>query len=36
MVTAVAETKNPLTQSPAVDRLKQELQGYLLAQGSAS
>lgn len=29
----VAETKNPLTQSPAVDRLKQELQAYLLAQG---
>ncbi|WP_406503916.1 SRPBCC family protein [Streptomyces sp. NBC_00212] len=29
----MAETKNPLTQSPAVDRLKQELQGYLLAQG---
>lgn len=29
----VAETKNPLTQSPAADRLKQELQAYLLAQG---
>ncbi|MFF4186804.1 SRPBCC family protein [Streptomyces sp. NPDC001691] len=29
----MAETKNPLTQSPAADRLKQELQSYLLAQG---
>ncbi|WP_234392218.1 SRPBCC family protein [Streptomyces sp. WM6378] len=29
----MAETKNPLTRSPAADRLKQELQGYLLAQG---
>lgn len=29
----VAETKNPLTESPAADRLKQELQAYLLAQG---
>ncbi|MFD9818555.1 SRPBCC family protein [Streptomyces violascens] len=29
----MAETRNPLSQSPAVDRLKQELQGYLLAQG---
>jgi hypothetical protein len=33
VVRAVAETKNPLSQSPAADRLKQELQGYLLAQG---
>ncbi|GGU05623.1 hypothetical protein GCM10010289_28230 [Streptomyces violascens] len=33
MVRAVAETRNPLSQSPAADRLKQELQGYLLAQG---
>ncbi|RCH67298.1 SRPBCC family protein [Streptomyces sp. SDr-06] len=32
-MTTVAETKNPLTQSPAADRLKQELQSYLLAQG---
>ncbi|MFG3281475.1 SRPBCC family protein [Streptomyces sp. NPDC048111] len=29
----MAESKNPLTQSPAADRLKSELQGYLLAQG---
>ncbi|MFC4958296.1 SRPBCC family protein [Streptomyces mauvecolor] len=29
----MAETRNPLAQSPAADRLKQELQGYLLAQG---
>ncbi|AYG79043.1 hypothetical protein DWB77_01152 [Streptomyces hundungensis] len=32
-VATVAESKNPLMQSPAADRLKQELQGYLLAQG---
>ncbi|MFE9370249.1 SRPBCC family protein [Streptomyces sp. NPDC006711] len=29
----MAETKNPLTSSPAADRLKSELQSYLLAQG---
>ncbi|MFE4859093.1 SRPBCC family protein [Streptomyces sp. NPDC056670] len=29
----MAESKNPLKQSPAVDHLKSELQGYLLAQG---
>ncbi|MFG2721981.1 SRPBCC family protein [Streptomyces sp. NPDC048416] len=29
----MAETKNPLTNNPAADRLKSEVQSYLLAQG---
>ncbi|MEU9097894.1 SRPBCC family protein [Streptomyces sp. NPDC048361] len=32
-MTTVAESKNPLVNNPAADRLKSELQSYLLAQG---